>query len=47
MNENLGVDILERCIFERPLKSELFIENQSEHISEPAELPLHQSLVYM
>ena len=33
---------LERRIYERPLKSETFIENQSEHISK---LSLHQSLV--
>ena len=33
---------LERRIYERPLKSEPFIENQSEHISR---LSLHQSLV--
>ena len=32
---------LERRIYERPLKSEPFIENQSEHISK---LSLHQSL---
>ena len=33
---------LERRIYERPLNSEPFIENQSEHISK---LSLHQSLV--
>ena len=33
---------LERRIYERPLKSEPFIENQSEHISK---LSLHQPLV--
>ena len=33
---------LERSIYERPLKSEPFIENQSEHISK---LSSHQSLV--
>ena len=33
---------LERRIYKRPLKSELFIENQSEHISK---LFLHQSVV--
>ena len=33
---------LERRIYERPLKSEPFIESQSEHMSK---LSLHQSLV--
>ena len=37
-----GIQCLERCIYERPLTSEPFIENQSEHISK---LSLHQSLV--
>ena len=37
-----GIQRLERRIYERPLTSEPFIENQSEHISK---LSLHQSLV--
>ena len=37
-----GIQCLERRIYERPLTSEPFIENQSEHISK---LSLHQSLV--
>ena len=37
-----GLQCLERRIYERPLTSEPFIENQSEHISK---LSLHQSLV--
>ena len=39
---NLKSGYLERRIYERPLKSEPFIENQSEHRSK---LSLHQSLV--
>ena len=35
------IQCLERRIYERPLTSEPFIENQSEHISK---LSLHQSL---
>ena len=37
-----GIQYLERRIYERPLTSEPFIENHSEHISK---LSLHQSLV--
>ena len=37
-----GIHCLERRMYERPLTSEPFIENQSEHISK---LSLHQSLV--
>ena len=37
-----GIQCLEGRIYERPLTSEPFIENQSEHISK---LSLHQSLV--
>ena len=37
-----GIQCLERRIYERPLTSEPFIENQSEHISK---LSLHQSVV--
>ncbi|CAH3162217.1 unnamed protein product [Pocillopora meandrina] len=37
-----GIQCLERRIYERPLTSEPFTENQSEHISK---LSLHQSLV--
>ena len=37
-----GIQCLERRIYERPLTSEPYIENQSEHISK---LSLHQSLV--
>ena len=36
------IQCLERRIYERPLTSEPFIENQSEHISK---LSLHQSLI--
>jgi len=42
ISENSRVDDLERRIYERPLESEPFIENQSEHISK---LSLHHSLV--
>ena len=40
--QKLKSGYLERRIYERPLKSERFIENQSEHISR---LSLHQSLL--
>ena len=46
MSEKLKSGYLERRIYERPLKSEPSIENQSEHkLKLISKLSLHQSLV--